>query len=118
MDGNGRTRFKFLDNAVAIYHVVYANEGFEESAQNLFKLIRTAQSKVPGRNRLLYLDIEGHRDGEGRFDSEMVELQKEFLLGFLKQFLSEIHSPLINLKNTTPQSNDIPERLIIQTKQG
>jgi len=117
MEGNGRSRLKLSADSVAIYHLVYENEGFEESAQHLFKLVQDAQSKFPGKIRLLFLDIEGHRNSEGGFDSGMLELQKDFLLGFLNQFLSEIHTPLINAKNPNPQSDSIPERLIIQDEQ-
>jgi hypothetical protein len=116
MEGNGRSRVEPGDKAVAIYHVVYAHEGFEESAQALFKLIQDAQRLQPGKKRKLFLDIEGHRTSEGGFDSDMRELQEKFLLGFLGQFLSEVHSPLINLNNPKPQSDDIPSALIIQDK--
>lgn len=116
MEGNGRSRVEPGDEAVAIYHVVYAHEGFEESAQALFKLIQDAQRLQPGKRRKLFLDIEGHRTSEGGFDSDMYELQQKFLLGFLGQFLSEVHAPLISLKNPKPQSDDIPPALIIQDK--
>lgn len=117
MEGNGRSRLKLFADAVAIYHLVYEHEGFEESAQNLFKLVQDAQTKFPGKKRLLYLDIEEHRNNEGGFDAEMLELQKDFVLGFLNQFLSRIHMPLVEAENPNVQSNDIPERLIVQDEQ-
>jgi len=117
MEGNGRSRLKPSADAVALYHLVYENEGFEESAQHLFKLVKDAQSKCPGKKRLLFLDIDGHRNSEGGFDTDMLELQKDFVLGFLNQFLSEIHMPLLNAENSNPQSDDIPESLIIQDEQ-
>jgi hypothetical protein len=116
MEGNGRSRVEPGDEAVAIYHVVYAHEGFEESAQTLFKLIQDAQRLQPGKKRKLFLDIEGHRTSKGGFDSDMYELQEKFLLDFLGQFLSEVHAPLISLKNPKPQSDDIPPALIIQDR--
>ena len=97
-------------------HVVYAHEGFEESAQILFKLIQEAQQKRPGMKRKLYLDIEGHRNSEGRFDTDMSELQQEFLMGFLSAFLSEIHAPLMSTTNQNVQENDILPELVIQNK--
>ena len=100
-------------DAVAIYHIIYENEGFEESAQNLFKLVQKAQSLSPGKKRKLFLDIEGHRVKEGGFDADMLELQKEFLLGFLSSYLSEIHSPLGDTTNPIPQENNIPPELIL-----
>ena len=83
-------------NAVALYHVIYKHEGFEETAQNLFKLVQQAQRLSPGKKRKLYLDIEGHRVKEGGFDADMLELQKEFLLNFLSLYLSELHCPLVD----------------------
>jgi hypothetical protein len=116
MEGNGRSRVEHSDRAVAIYHVVYAHEGFEESAQALFRLVQNAQRQQPGKKRNLFLDIDGHRNNEGGFDSDMHELQNEFVLGFLSQFLSEIHAPLFHAKNPKPQSDDIPPELIIRDK--
>ena len=100
-------------DAVALYHVIYKHEGFEESAQNLFKLVQNAQRRSPDKKRMLYLDIEGHRVEDGGFDADMLELQKEFLLSFLSSYLSEIHCPLVDETNLKPQENDIPPTLIL-----
>ena len=43
----------------------------------------------------------------------MYELQKEFGVGFLLQFVKEIHFPLISVENPNEQNNDIPEELQI-----
>lgn len=101
------------NKAVALYHVVYENEGFEEAAKAIFGLVQLAEKKIPGKDRILYLDIEGHRNTEGGFDVDMMELQKEFLVGFLVRYLSEINAPLIKGKNKEGQQNDIPEELEI-----
>jgi hypothetical protein len=77
-------------------------------------LVRDAQERAPGQKRLLYLDIEGHRNSEGGFDADMLELQKEFLIGFLAQFLTEISAPLVKAENAKPQDNDIPPQLLIE----
>ena len=53
---------------------------------------------------------------EGGFDAAMLELQREFLLGFPAPFLSEIHTPLISTVGTEPQENDLPPALSIQAK--
>jgi hypothetical protein len=118
MDNHRQSRVESGDKAIAIYHVVYTQEGFEESVQTLFKLVQEAQRLQPGKKRKLYLDIEGHRNSEGGFDTDMVELQKEFLLGFLSPYLSEIHAPLVSATNKKPQENDIPLTLVIQDKRG
>jgi hypothetical protein len=100
-------------NATAIYHVVYAHETFEQTATTLIDLVRNAQQTHPGTPRWLYLDIEGHRNAQGGFDPDMLELQKEFLMGFLMPFLTKASCPLIQLQNPKPQRNDVPEALKI-----
>jgi hypothetical protein len=44
----------------------------------------------------------------------MRELQQDFLLGVLAPFLSEVHCPLLTLRNPRPQDDDIPDDLIIE----
>jgi hypothetical protein len=114
MDHNKRSRIESGDKAIALYHVVYAHEGFAEAAQALFTLVQEAQRIHPGKPRKLYLDIEGHRQSAGGFDPAMVELQDEFLLGFLSPYLSEIHAPLVRATTTKPQENELPPALVIQ----
>ncbi|MBN1672852.1 MAG: hypothetical protein JXR37_17540 [Kiritimatiellae bacterium] len=98
----------------AIYHVVYPNEGFEESAQALFRLVERAQEIGPGRPRSLILDIEGHRDNARRFDRDMRERQEDFVLGFLSRYLSEIHIPVFSGTNPGKQDDVLPASLDIQ----
>lgn len=98
----------------ALYHVVYPHEGFEESAQALFRLVKRAQQIRPGKPRSLVLDIEGHRDDGGQFDSDMHELQQEFVLGFLSRYLSEIRMPLYCGKNPGQQDDGVPASLDIR----
>lgn len=109
-----KSRIKPDADSVALYHVVYAQENFEESAQTLLRLVQRAQRLRPGNKRKLYLDIEGHRNSEGGFDADMLELQQDFLLGFLSPYLSEIYCPLVHVKNSKPQENDIPSAMIIR----
>lgn len=97
--------------SIAIYHRVMRREGFEETAKILLHLVRDAQEKAPGEARVLYLDIDDHRNDAGGFDSEMLELQKEFVLGFLMPFLSEAHMPLVSAENSKGQNDDIPDEL-------
>jgi len=114
MEENGRSKVESDDRAVAIYHVVYSHENFDESAQILFKLVQRVQTAQPGKKRNLFLDIEGHRNSKGDFDADMLELQENFLPGFLAQFLAKIHCPLFRATNPKPQENEIPSELIIQ----
>jgi hypothetical protein len=102
------------DRGVALYHLVLPREGFEESARALFQLVRRAQETTPGQRRMLFLDIEGHRDPEGGFDADMRELQHNFLLGVLAPFLTEAHCPLVTVRNPRRQDDDIPEDVIIE----
>ena len=101
------------DRGVALYHVVLPHEGFEDAARALFRLVRRAQDVKPGRRRMLFLDIEGHRQPDGSLDADMRELQQEFLFDVLVRFLTEAHCPLGTLRNPHPQDDDLPEDLII-----
>lgn len=104
--------------ATALYHVVYAHETFEHAAKTLLDLVRMAEETEPGAPRRLYLDIDGHRNASGGFDADMLELQNEFLLGFLMPFLSEATCPLIRVQNPKPQVNNVPETLTIVAVTG
>lgn len=110
----GREKIEPAGDAVAIYHVAYKHEGFAATAQVLFKLVQDAQQRSPGKARKLFLDIEGHRNSKGGFDPDMLELQTEFLPGFLGPFLSEIHCPLAHVTNHKAQNDDIPPALIVR----
>lgn len=90
---------KLKHKGVAIYHFVYKEEGFEESAQMLFDLVKEAQANKPNQKSLLYLDIDGHRNEKGGFDHDMYELQKHFVLEFLMPYLSFISMPLLSTTN-------------------
>jgi hypothetical protein len=118
MERKQKERIQSGGDAVALYHIVYKQERFEESAQALFKLIQQAQRLRPGKKRILYLDIKGHRNSDGGFDNDMFELQDGFLLGVLSPYLSEIHCPIFNATNPKPQKNDIPPSLIVQDEKN
>jgi hypothetical protein len=96
------------DRGVAPYHVVLRHEGFEESARAFFRLIRRAQEMKPGGRRMPFLDIEGHRAGDGRFDADMYELQHDLLLGVLGPFLTEARCPLMTFRNPHPPGRRPP----------
>jgi hypothetical protein len=104
--------------AGALYHRVYSHERFEQAAQALFKLVQEAQRLQPDKPRLLFLDIDGHRNEAGGFDTDMVELQTHFLVGFLARFLTKFSCPLASAKNRNTQDNDVPETLNIQSQSG
>lgn len=106
---------KELDGAVALYHSVYENEGFNESAEALFKLVKHTIQQFKDKNRVLYLDIEGHRNKAGGFDHDMFELQQNFIAGFLMPYLTEVHVPLFSLKNNQKQIDEIADELTIDS---
>jgi hypothetical protein len=64
---------------VALYRVVLLHEAFEDAAHALSRLLRPAQEAKPGQRRMLFLDIEGHRQADGRCDADTYELQYDFL---------------------------------------
>lgn len=96
-----------------IYHRVMRHEDFEAAATALFMLLQQTQLNNPNKPRVLCLDIDEHRNECGDFDRDMFELQKDFCLGFLMKFFTEMHLPLISVKNDKPQCNDIPDELEI-----
>ena len=98
----------------ALYHVVRADEGFDETAQALFKLIQLAEQRTPGKPRRLFLDIEGHRNEQGGFDQEMYEFQTTFMMTVLARRLTSFHCPLASGTNPHAQDNDIPPTLIVR----
>ena len=101
------------DKGIAIQHTVFKEENFQTAARMLYKLIYTAQQQFPNQKRVLYLDIEGHRNKAGGYDSDMLELQKEFMLDFLLPYITTVHMPLLSVKNTRLQENDLPEDLAV-----
>jgi len=102
-----------VDNKTALYHRVMRRENFETAAKDLVCLLKTAETKSPGMPRILYVDIDGHRNENGGFDSDMLELQTKFGVGFLSQFFTEVHFPLVSFENPNPQRNDVPDKLDI-----
>src|ERR1051326_7928284 len=97
---------------IAIYHLVFANENFDTAAKHIYELITHAQKLSPGQKRILYLDIEGHRNDSSGFDHDMFKLQKNFLIGFMMPYLTEIVMPLMHINNTRLQKNDLPDEFV------
>jgi hypothetical protein len=70
--------------------------------RTLFRLARRAQDAKSGGRRMLFLDIEGHRQADGSFDTDMRDLQHDVVLGVLVPFLTEAPCPLVTLRNARP----------------
>ncbi|RRJ66070.1 HNH endonuclease [Paenibacillus oralis] len=105
------------EKGIAIYHLVYEHEDFEATATILMKLLQKVQKDSPNQKRYLYIDIEGHKNNSGGYDHDMFELQKDFALGFLLQFFTRIHTPLISVENNKLQRNDVPEEFEIYSNE-
>ncbi|MFE5622482.1 HNH endonuclease signature motif containing protein [Streptomyces virginiae] len=108
-----QARKKKRRKGVAIYHDMKVYENFERCAIRIFECIKQAEKGSPGAPRSLYIDIQGHRNEAGGFDHDALELIKDFALGFLGDYLTEIHTPLYHVRNPGKQRNDIPEVLQI-----
>ncbi len=103
-----------FDNTVSIYHIVDEDDGFEAAAQDIFALTKTAQDEFPAWPRVLYLDIQGHIDEQGRFTEDMVELQQEFLIAAMGKFFTALALPLVAVVNPDKQINNLPDELLLQ----
>ncbi len=103
-----------FDNTVSLYQVVEGEDTFETAVQHLFRLVQDAQTQFPNWPRVLYLDIRGHRNEQGRFEPDFFEFQQEFLFGIIAPFVTAFETPLTGaMLNPNPQRNDIPDRLRI-----
>lgn len=99
-------KLKKLEN-VALYHLVHKEETFEDAANAIIELLVNAQKEKPDCPRMLYLDIMGHRNSAGGYDHDMFELMKDFILGNLMKYFTEVSLPIIKVRNSKPQCNDI-----------
>ena len=87
-----------FDNTVSLYHIVEPAHDFDHAAQAIFDLLKESQSRYPDWPRVLYLDVQGQVDEQGRFVDEMVELQQEFLIQAMGRFMTAIDMPLTSEK--------------------
>ncbi|WP_245234630.1 HNH endonuclease [Streptomyces flavochromogenes] len=108
-----QTRKKKAQKGVAIYHDMKVYENFERTALRIFECVKQAEKDSPGAPRLLYIDIQGHKNETGGYDHDAFELMQDFALGFLGDYLTEIRTPLYGARNPRKQRNDIPDALQI-----
>lgn len=101
-------------HGIALYHDMRVEEDFTKCATRLFSILRTAVATSPGAPRYLYLDVQGHRNAAGEYDDDASEIMQEFLMGFLRPYLTEISTPLCHARNPEPQREDIPGFLFIR----
>ncbi|MEV5443949.1 HNH endonuclease [Streptomyces sp. NPDC052644] len=101
-------------HGIALYHDMRVEEDFTKCATRLFSILRTAVATSPGAPRYLYLDVQGHRNAAGEYDDDASEIMQEFLMGFLRPYLTEISTPLCHARNPEPQREDVPGFLFIR----
>ncbi len=107
-----------FDNSISLYHIVGPSDSFEDAVQDLFSLLREAQTRFPDWPRAFYVDINGHLDDEGRYVEDFVELQQEFFFSTIAPFVSALELPLTGpLANPEPQRNDVPDKLLIGSEE-
>lgn len=99
---------------IALYHDMRVEEDFTKCATRLFSILKKAAATSPGAPRYLYLDIQGHRNPAGGYDADALEIIREFLLGFLGPYLTEVSTPLYCMRNPEPQREDIPDALNVR----
>jgi hypothetical protein len=88
-------------------------ENFERCASRIFEVIHKAQQEAPNGLRVLYIDVQGHRDSNGKYDRDSLELMEDFLPRVALPYLTEIYTPLARWKNNKPQDNLVPETILI-----
>jgi len=99
------------ERSIALYHVMLRGDGFEETAEILFRLVRWAARSNPGKPRSLYLDVDGHRVAGGGYDRDSFEIMRYFIFGFLRRWLTEMNTPLA-VARTREQHEDVPDYLV------
>ncbi|MFI7101284.1 HNH endonuclease [Streptomyces sp. NPDC050161] len=99
---------------IALYHDMRVEEDFTKCATRLFAILKKAAATSPGAPRYLYLDIQGHRNAADGYDADALEIIRDFLLGVLSPYLTEISTPLYQARNPEPQREDIPDALNIR----
>ena len=90
-------------NMVAIYHVVFKEENFNDAAYAIYNLTKESIKKYKSQKRVLYLDIDGHCLKDGTFDQDMWELQFNFIAQNLLFYYSEINMPIAKIINPYKQ---------------
>lgn len=101
------------EKSILLYHDMRVEEDFEMCARRIFEVVKSAAEKYPRKPRFLWLEVQGHRNDLGGFDHDSYELMSNFILKFLSPYLSEIRTPLVRLRNSGDQREDIPDLLTI-----
>ncbi|MEU1375568.1 HNH endonuclease signature motif containing protein [Streptomyces triculaminicus] len=103
---------------IGLYHDMAVYENFERCAPRIFQVIHKAQKESPGTPRILYLDVQGHRNSENDYDRDAWELMYHLLPNVALPYLTELHTPLYSMKNPRRQDNQVPEEMRVGYPEG
>ena len=100
---------------MGIYYCVGQYTQLTTAVFEIFDCIKAAQKNAPNKDRHLFIDIDGYLQGENKYQQEMYELELDFLLKmvFQNNWVKELSTPLIKVKNPNKQNNEIPEKIEI-----
>lgn len=98
---------------IMLYHDMAVYENFERCAHRIFQILKTAQRSMPGAPRSIYLRVQGHKNDAGGYDRDSYEIIHSFILQYLLPYLTQASTPLIEVKNSRKQRNDLPDQLLI-----
>ncbi|MFI7321615.1 hypothetical protein [Streptomyces venezuelae] len=101
------------EKAILLYHDMAVYENFERCARRVFEVLRNAEARMPGKPRHLFLRVQGHRNDAGGYDRDAIEIIREFGMGYLLPYLTELTTPFHRLANPDGQRNDVPDELQI-----
>lgn len=97
------------DGGAVLYHRVLEHESVTEAANDIWNVIRMSYEKRNPDERTLILDIDGHRNSEGGFESPMYLFIKQVCVGILPAFVDEIKTPITRIESSSVTFNDVIE---------
>lgn len=95
-----------------LIHDMAVYENFERCTRRLFERLKDAQRQFPGLPRHLLFTVQGHRGAAGEFDDDALEVMQEFIPTVLREYLTQVATPLY-ASLPQPQRDDIPDELRI-----
>jgi hypothetical protein len=103
---------------IALYHDMAVYENFERCAPRIFAVIHKAQEMKPNTPRILYFDVQGHRNSQNGYDRDSWEMIRHFLPEIALPYLTELHTPMYSAKNPQRQDNEVPAEMQIGYPEG
>ncbi|WP_237532731.1 hypothetical protein [Streptomyces sp. SID8352] len=103
---------------LALYHDMAVYENFERCAPRIFAVIHKAQEVKPDAPRILYFDVQGHRNSQNGYDRDSWEMVRHFLPEIALPYLTELHTPMYIAKNPRRQDNKVPADMQIGYPEG